>query len=205
MLHRETVEPHTLELLRLLNASKSLAQFRLVGGTALSLTYGHRISVDLDFFGLEKFGIDQFRLSAPNYADFQPTRIQGPIYQFMINRIKIDIVEYPYPWIDEPVVIEEIRMASDKDIAAMKINAITNRGSKKDFIDLYALLQKYSYKEIMSFYLSKYPDGNVMLAIRSLCYFEDADSQEVIILWDVSWEEIKDDLTEKYLAYFDKF
>jgi len=84
----------------------------------------------------------------------------------------------------------------------MKINAITNRETKKDFVDLYALLLKYSFEEIICFYETKYPDGNKMLAIRSLNYFDDAEGQEVNILWDITWEDIKVVLTQKYLEYF---
>lgn len=202
MLYRETVEPLTLELLTHLMGLDFFKDYRLVGGTALSLQMGHRISVDLDFFGLPKFDLRNFELEMKQSFEVDIFRRTKFIQQMNINNVKVDIVEYPYQWIDEIIETDRIRMASDKDIAAMKINAITNRGSKKDFVDLYALLKKYTYEEIMSFYLSKYPDGNKMLAIRSLNYFDDADNQDVEILWDVRWEDIKKELTKQYLAFF---
>lgn len=205
MLHRETVEPHTLELLIHLMGLEYFDEYKLVGGTALSLQYGHRISVDLYFFGQPKFDLKNFEIEITQSHEINIFRKTKFIQQMNVSNVKVDIVEYPYAWIDDTIDIEGIRMASDKDIAAMKINAITNRGSKKDFVDLYALLKKYSYDEIMSFYLDKYPDGNKLLAVRSLGYFDDADPQDVIILWDVTWEEIKEELTKKYLDHFDNF
>jgi hypothetical protein len=70
----------------------------------------------------------------------------------MIENIKVDIVNYPYSWLDEMICENDIVLATDKDIAAMKLAAITNRGTKKDFIDLYFLLKKYTLKQILSFY-----------------------------------------------------
>ena len=202
MLHRETVEPLTLELLIHLMGLKYFENYYLVGGTALSLSYGHRTSIDLDFFGLDDFDFKSFELEIVETHEMQILRRSKFISQMKINNIKVDIVQYPYAWIESAHSIGHIRMASDRDIAAMKVNAITNRGTKKDFIDLYALLLKYSYPEIMSFYEKKYPDGNKMLALRSLNFFDDAEEQEVVILWDITWDDIKKELTKKYLEYF---
>ena len=77
---------------------------------------------------------------------------------FLINDIKVDIVEYNYPWLDEPIVEDGIRLATPQDIAAMKINAIVGRGTRKDFIDLYYLLEHYKLSEIIDFFAHKYPD-----------------------------------------------
>jgi hypothetical protein len=88
--------------------------------------------------------------------------------------------------------VEGIRMAPTRDIAAMKIAAITQRGSKKDFIDLYCLLQQFSLPEILGFYEEKISDGNRWLALRSIPYFTDADQQPSPAMHiDVSWEEVK--------------
>lgn len=74
----------------------------------------------------------------------------------------------------------------------MKIAAVTQRGSKKDFIDLYFLLQSYTLQEILNFYETKITDCNVWLALRSLAYFEDAESQPMPKMFiDVSWEKVK--------------
>lgn len=89
-------------------------------------------------------------------------------------------------------------MASKKDIAAMKIGAITNRGSKKDFTDLFILLDHFSITQILDFYQEKFPEGNLWLAKRSLSYFADADKEPMPQLHiDVSWEAIKEGIRDK--------
>lgn len=85
-----------------------------------------------------------------------------------------------------------IRLAGIEDIAAMKLAAITGRGSRKDFIDLYFLLQKYNLKEMLGFYRNKYFDGSEYLVLKSLTYFTDAENDiEIEMIKDVSWIKIK--------------
>ena len=109
-----------------------------------------------------------------------------------IDGIKVDFVNYKYPLLEDIKTIENIRLVSDKDIAAMKLNAIAGRGSRKDFIDLYFLLKKYSLNEMLDFYKQKYIDGSEFMVIKSLNYFEDADSEEMPIMFEkISWNEIK--------------
>ena len=85
-----------------------------------------------------------------------------------------------------------IRLASPPDIAAMKINAIEGRGSRKDFVDMYFLLEHYSLSDIISFYKQKYPEHSEYRAMMSLSYFEDAELQPMPKMFkDVSWPEIK--------------
>ena len=107
---------------------------------------------------------------------------------------EVDFVDYSrYPWIDDAKVIDGIRLASPRDIAAMKINAVEGRGTKKDFIDIYALLQYYSLSEILGFYNSKYPEHSTFRALMSLTYFEDADEQMPPLVFDMpEWEVMKD-------------
>jgi len=114
------------------------------------------------------------------------------IHVFFINNIKTDIVNYPYNWLEDPIHQDGIRLAGLRDISAMKIEAITQRGSKKDFIDLFFLLEQYTLKEILNFYEQKYTSGNTWLALRSLTYFDDAENQPMPkMLKDVNWLKIK--------------
>lgn len=111
---------------------------------------------------------------------------------FFINDIKIDFVSLPYQWIDDPIVYDSIRLASTKDIAAMKLAAITNRGSKKDFIDIALLIKKLGLQQMMKFYHEKYPDGMEMMVLRSLVYFQDAEVQpDPVMLIPYNWDSIK--------------
>lgn len=124
------------------------------------------------------------------------------IFIHFINNIKVDFVNYFYPWIDDLIIKDGIRLASDKDIGAMKLAAITGRGSKKDFIDLYFLLQKYSLSDLLGFYGKKYHDGSIFLVLRSLVYFEDAnghDDPEMLV--SIEWEEVKQEIIKIHRLY----
>ena len=91
-------------------------------------------------------------------------------------------------------------MLSAKDIAAMKLNAIAGRGSKKDFIDLYFLLQEFSLKEILSFYSQKYHDGSLFMVEKSLTYFANADFQlQPKMYQDFSWENCKQKIIQEVI------
>jgi predicted nucleotidyltransferase component of viral defense system len=201
MLHIETVEPSTLELLVALQGLNSLKDTRLVGGTALSLQYGHRVSVDLDLFAHDSAADFLTIIREIKSKGFRmEIRKQSPnILISMIEDIKVDLVNYPYPWIDKEIKEEDIVLATDKDIAAMKISAITNRGTKKDFIDLYYLLKNYTLEQIISFYTTKYSDGSVFMALKSLTYFDDAESDisPRVLDTDYDWKQIKTVLTNQ--------
>lgn len=121
---------------------------------------------------------------------------------YLLDGIKIDFVNYKYAWIDNPVIEDVICLASPKDIAAMKINAVEGRGTKKDFIDIYFVLQHYSLQDILNFYVEKYPENSIFRALMSLSYFEDADNQLMPRMFaDVSWEKMKSFILEKVTTY----
>jgi predicted nucleotidyltransferase component of viral defense system len=201
MLHLETVAPATLELLNKLQGLDSLRETRLVGGTALSLQYGHRISVDLDFFAynLETDFITLISEIKSKRYNIEIRKQTPSILIAMIENIKVDVVNYPYPWIDHSIKEENIVMATDKDIAAMKLSAITNRGTKKDFIDLYYLLNNYSLEQMVSFYTTKYGESSVFMVLKSLTYFDDAENEISPHVLDKSmnWTTIKNTITNQ--------
>ena len=172
MLSFRTIEPHTLELLRHLMQVPEFSGLRLVGGTALALQYGHRTSVDLDLFGHAELENDEFlSLLQTISTDIRVLNERRNIHQYFINGVKVDFVNYAYPWLDDAHTEEGIRLATPPDIAAMKVNAIEGRGSRKDFVDMYVLLQHYSLSQILDFYKQKYPEHSEFRAWRSLVYF----------------------------------
>ena len=201
MLHLETVAPSTLELLNELQGLDSLRETRLVGGTALSLQYGHRISVDLDLFAcnLEADFITIISEIKNKGYTIEIRKQSSSILIAMVEEIKVDVVNYPYPWIDHSIKEENIVMATDKDIAAMKLSAITNRGTKKDFIDLYYLLKHYSLEQMVSFYTSKYGESSVFMVLKSLTYFDDAelDVSPNVLDRTINWSTIKNTITNE--------
>ena len=203
MLSIQTVYPNTLELLKSLASQPELAQTRLVGGTALALQYGHRQSIDLDFFGILPEDKEKLVEMTKRVGNVLVTNRSKMILQTVINQIKVDFVDYSrYKWIDEPVMGDGFVLASDKDIAAMKVNAIIGRGTRKDFIDLYVLLQHYSLLEIMAFYKQKYPEFSEYRALLSMTYFEDAEMQDMPKMFiDTSWDSMKSTIIEAVKVY----
>ena len=161
MLHLSTLDTTTLELLRKLQSIPALCKTRLVGGTALALQIGHRKSIDLDFFGKIEVEKDELVIALEQIGALTVLKESPRIHIYLLNNVKIDIVDYQYSWVDDVVVKQGIRMASLKDIAAMKVTAIIGRGTKKDFVDIAFLLRYFSMNDILDFYSQKYPDGSI--------------------------------------------
>jgi hypothetical protein len=168
------------------------ANLRLVGGTALALQIGHRKSVDLDLFGDIDFeNINNTKVFS-QFDKIVTLKKSKNINILSIDDIKLDFVNYSYPWLQKYLHFDGIRLAGIEDIAAMKLAAITGRGTRKDFVDIYFILQKYQLKEIVDFYKRKYFDGSVYLVLKSLTYFEDAENDvDVDMIHNVKWDEIK--------------
>jgi predicted nucleotidyltransferase component of viral defense system len=175
---------------------ESLKPFALVGGTALSLKYGHRISIDLDLFYNQKF--DNKTIANALSESFGPAFDYKPQHEYFgifcyISGVKTDLVHYPHPLIQPIEEKEGVRMYSDADLIAMKIQAILGRGRRKDFYDLYELLQHYELNRIIDWHRQKFP--NQMLAIsipHAMTYFTDADDDaSPKSLKGMSWEEVK--------------
>lgn len=203
MLSIQTVRPDTLELLKAVSAQPEVKELRLVGGTALALQYGHRQSVDLDFFGKLPEDKDELIDVVRRVGDVTVLNRSKIILQMVVNQVKVDFVDYSrYPWIDEPILGDGFVLASDKDIAAMKINAIMGRGTRKDFIDLYVLLQHYSLTQIMDFYRQKYPEFSEYRALLSMTYFDDAEMQDMpLVFIKTPWESMKTSIIQAVEAY----
>ena len=192
MLHLETIEPKTLELLRRLQSIPIFEHSRLVGGTALALQLGHRKSIDLDMFGIIDSSPEEILEACKEAGELEISKTSRNINIYWVDGIKVDCVNYPYEWLDESRVLDGIRLASVNDIAAMKISAIINRGTKKDFIDLHFLMKEMSLNKVLDLYDQKYPDGSRFIAIKSLTYFEDAESDPMPYMFsDITWEEVK--------------
>lgn len=121
---------------------------------------------------------------------------------YLINGIKTDIVNYAYDWIDRPAADGGLRLAGLRDIAAMKLAAVTGGVTKKDFIDICFLLKKFTLKEMLSFYNRKYPDGSDFLVLKSLGYFEDAETEQApVMLEKVEWDEVKNRINAELKTY----
>ncbi|MCQ2130978.1 MAG: nucleotidyl transferase AbiEii/AbiGii toxin family protein [Bacteroidales bacterium] len=192
MLHYETIHPDTLELLKKIQSLEMFKDARLVGGTALALQIGHRKSVDLDFFGGVDASLQEITLELSTFASVSPLSESRMMRFLIVDGVKVDIVNYPYSWIDEPVIEDGVTLAGIKDIAAMKLSAITNRGTRKDFVDFYFLLKHFSFDELINLYVQKYSDAQLFTTLKSLTYFDDAEQDPMpLMMSSLEWEEVK--------------
>lgn len=111
-------------------------------------------------------------------------------------------MNYTYPWLSHVKEEDGIKLAQMEDIAAMKLSAITGRGTKKDFVDISILLQYFSLKEMLEFYLQKYYDGSEFLVLKSLGYFEDAElDPEPVMLHKLDWQQTKANVISALKGY----
>ncbi|HOE04436.1 MAG TPA: nucleotidyl transferase AbiEii/AbiGii toxin family protein [Bacteroidales bacterium] len=201
MLQYQSIEPKVLELLKTLQSFPLLSDMRLAGGTGLALQIGHRKSTDIDLFGNLNADPAELDIMLSTFQDVKLLHRSQNIHVFAINKIKTDFVNYPYHWLENSLNENGVRLAGEKDIAAMKLAAITGRGSKKDFIDIYFLLKKFSLRDLFGFYEEKFPDGSRFLVTKSLIYFNDAEEDVMPdMLKDVEWSHVKSEITQLLLT-----
>lgn len=208
MLNYNTVTPLLKSVLETLMQAEVFASFRLVGGTALSLYRGHRMSVDIDLFTDEEYGsvdfeaIDAFLRDTYPYVDTNDFAAIGFGKSYYIGDsqedcIKLDLF-YTDPFIDEEVVIDNIRMATEEEIIAMKLDVVSRTGRKKDFWDIHELKEDYSIAEMIALHEKRYPyTHDRELLIKNFTDFSEADDDfEPDCLRGRHWELIKLDIIE---------
>ena len=193
-MHEEAITQNTKSVLDAISESGIAKDFYLAGGTALAFYFGHRFSVDLDWFA-EKFEYNVFfRQKLENLGKLSIDSESEKTFNGALDGVKISFFEYPYPLISPKSKYKEnVYLAGIPDIAVMKLEAIANRGSYKDFTDIYFLLQKYSLKEILGFLRKKFVniDYNETHLLKALTYFEDAkETPEPEMIQTVSWEKV---------------
>jgi predicted nucleotidyltransferase component of viral defense system len=199
MLQYTAVIPATLGLLKNLMQKKSLANFNLVGGTALALQLGHRLSIDLDLFTLSDFDtaeiLDELQKELKFDIVLQKNNSLILNVEYPINSdslVKVDILKYPYALINKIIEFDGIRLVTIEDIIPMKLSAIANRGAKKDFYDIYFLLKRMTLKEMLDLFSQKFPGLNHFHLLKSLIYFDDADEEaNPKVFMKASWEQVK--------------
>lgn len=206
MLHTEAIEPRTFSVLKALMQIPALKNFSLVGGTALALLYGHRISVDLDLFSNKPFEnsdiISALKEAFPDSFVNRTSRPRFGIFGF-IDNLKIDLIYHPHPLIRPEIQMDDISMFSTEDIVAMKVQAILGRGRKKDFWDIAELLQHYSIPDFVRFHKEKYATQNLLITVpQALTYFADAEeSGDPVSLKGQTWESVKSFINSKVRDY----
>lgn len=178
MLHKDPfiIAPATFELTQQLQAIPELKEFYLVGGTALALQLGHRNSIDIDLFTQNDINIPDLKEVLSQHFNFKLDREFKNTILAVINNVKTDFIRHNYPFVRPPIKEEGITFLSKEDIAAIRLNAISNSGKRlKDFIDVYFLMQHFSINDMLGFFAIKYPDYNTMIPLRAINYFDDID------------------------------
>lgn len=199
-MHTETLPKNTKEILEKLSSQKFIKKFYLSGGTALALQIGHRESVDLDFFSNEEFDTRILQVNLEKLGDLKDIQIDTGTLNCFIDGTQLQFLHYPCKLLEEKIAWNGIFLSSTLDIACTKLITVSARGSKKDFIDMHFLLQKYDLKFLLQKLKEKYADAdyNTPHILKSLAYFEDANNQPTPKMHvDVKWEEVKNDILTK--------
>lgn len=191
-MHKETLSENTRIVLE--KIAPIATPFYLAGGTALALLLGHRISVDLDFFSKDAFSVSLLAEQLNTLGNLKIEDQSETTFNGSLDGVKISFFYYPYPLLFPTKEYDNIALADERDIGAMKIQAISGRGSKKDFVDLFVLLKKYSLGELFDFFHKKYEKFNYnrLHILKSISYFYDADTNpEPVYINPIDWEKAK--------------
>jgi predicted nucleotidyltransferase component of viral defense system len=197
-LHFEVLPENQLQLFERLSAQSFFHDFYLAGGTCLALLIGHRRSIDFDFFIPADFDTSAVVNKLTYLGSYKRDNEEKNTINGSLDGVRISFFGYRYNIIDDFRNHNNIRLAGLKDIAAMKIEAIAGRGSKKDFIDIYFLLQRYTLNEIFEFHTLKYGTGlsNRYHHLKSLVYFTDADTEAMpLMIKPLNWDDVKNQIS----------
>lgn len=172
-----------------------VSKYYLAGGTALSLHYGHRFSYDLDFFSLEPEKSFIITSSLKDKGKLEIFQNDEGTFNGQLNGIKLSFFIYPYKAISPFSKYNNIKVAGISDIACMKINAISSRGTKRDFVDLYSICKRDNQlARLLKLFEKKYAavKYNMLHIIKSLVYFKDAEEEEMPSMVDeIDWKAVK--------------
>ena len=195
MLHTDCVPVAVLRMLEQLGEDPAMSGFFLAGGTSLALRFGHRVSVDLDFFTADEFDSGQLADALTPLGGRVVNRAANSL-TLELEGVKVDVLRHAYPALGPVEKMGGVRLASVRDVAAMKLNAIVGRGAKKDFYDVVRLLEEFELATLLGFFEEKYPTTERFVVLKSLGWFEDADGEPAVeSTQGLSWDEVKGRLT----------
>ena len=198
LLHYETVSSDMKRLIHELMPLSTLAEFHLVGGTALSLMRGHRQSVDIDLFNINRFDPEVIETELKKtFKDCETLYSSSFGLTCMIYNIKTDIYFWNESLLNPIEEIDGIRFVSDDDIFAMKLEAIISRREKKDYIDLAELLSKYTLEWGINCHAKKFKNKDKSLVINALACMEEADDSFMpVMLKPLTWAEAQTNIQQ---------
>lgn len=199
-----TVLPvHAQKTLAVLGKSSLFADAYLAGGTGLALQLGHRESIDFDFFTQTPFEPMKLSRQLSAIGSFNQTVAKGISLIGEFEKVKMSYFQYDYPLLEQTISYEGVSLAHMHDIAAMKLVAICDRSTKKDYIDLYTLVRSgISFEQMFALYDKKYHafDANKFTLIKSMTYFQDAELGDMPRMFvPLSWDDVKSFLLSESL------
>ena len=195
--HLEGLNKKQIQILRKFGREFAQRGFYLGGGTALAVYFGHRFSVDLDWFTSNP--IDDALLLAESLRraglDFTTTQSAPGTLHGTLTGVRLSFLEYRYPLLQAPIIWKDMNcsLASLDDLACMKLSAIAGHGARKDFCDIYVLGNKHrSLPELIRLYQKKFKMDDISPVLYGLSYFDDAESERMpSMLLNVQWRTIK--------------
>jgi len=196
-MHEKVLQKHSMELVKDLQAAGApcLAGWTLAGGTGLALRLGHRVSDDLDFFRTDSIDVRALHETLAGFGPYETLQEAEHTLTVLLRKTKLSFFRVRDPFLFEGTSFRFFTLADTRDIALMKLAAISGRGSRKDFIDLYTILrEKPSLMAYLDLLPKKYGKSriNIYHVVKSLTYFEDAETEPMPkMLEPFRWSECK--------------
>ena len=193
-MHTKTLAPQTKAVLDTIKTVPEIQTFYLSGGTALALHLGHRESEDLDFFTKRNFEPLILQEKLAKLSPLEDVTVAEGTLNAFFKYVKLQFLKYPYDLVEPLIQWNGVYLSPVIDIACTKLITVSMRGSKKDFIDLYVILQHTNFEELFRKMEIKYKnvDYNVPSILKSLTYFKDAESQPMPKMHiPLDWERVK--------------
>lgn len=172
-----------------------LTDFYLAGGTGLALQLGHRVSVDLDLFTQRHFEARAVRDALRLAGGFRVDQLAEGTLHAEVGGVQLTFLRYDYPLLFEVTRFKELTVASPRDIACMKLEALSSRGSRRDFVDLYFVLQRFPLRDLLGWFERKYASAapNQVHLAKALTYFVDAEQEPMPrMLQPADWKQIRE-------------
>ena len=180
----EVLPENQLKLFNKLAECTWISDFYFAGGTALALLLGHRQSIDFDFFTKIPFKGEIIKKHLAELGEMELFSEDKDTINAGINGIRVSFFIYEISMMNDLLAYKNISIASLLDIALMKLAAISGRGSKKDFIDLYFLLKYFELSELLKKFPMKFgkESTNIYHLLKSLVYFNEAEDQPLPVM-----------------------
>lgn len=203
-MYEKVLDSKTKHLFEKIKKTKIPKIFYLAGGTGLALQFGHRKSIDLDWFSKKPFPTKDLKNELGLLGRFKIDQEEKDTLNCILSGVRLSFFEYPYKVLFPFLKYRNIKIADFRDIACMKIDAISSRGSKKDFIDLYFILEQLSLEKLLKLFDKKYKkiEYNKLHILKSLTYFKETEKNPLpIMIRKISWDIVKKEIQKKAKNY----